>query len=433
LSLVEYPDLLHKPGIENYFPADALTRAMKIIHAGGSTGAYSESQGRLHVRENVVAFIKNRDGHVNDNGYTTTEDIFLTDGASAGVQACLNVLLRNEKDGIMIPIPQYPLYSATIPLLGGSPIPYYLNEETNWGLDIDELKKSIVLARAKGITPRGIVVINPGNPTGSCLSEKNIEDIIKFAHEENILIMADEVYQENVYGKNKFLSFKKKLYEMPQIRDQVELISFHSTSKGLFGECGKRGGYFELTNIDSDVKSLMYKLQSVTLCPNITGQLTLDVLVAPPKPTDPSYLQYNTERQAIYDSLKKRASLVVDKLNSLPEISCQTAEGALYAFPKINIPSRAIQQAKAEGLEADMFYCLKLLDETGLCVVPGSGFGQREGQHHFRTTFLPSEDHLQEVLASYETFHKKFLNSYSDQNWLNSVIPSSSDEVPAAL
>jgi len=247
----------------------------------------------------------------------------------------------------------------------------------------------------------------------SCFNEKNVEDILKFAYEQNILLMADEVYQENVYGKEKFVSFKKKLFEMPaNIRSQVELISFHSTSKGLFGECGKRGGYLELTNIDPEVKSLLYKLQSVTLCPNITGQLTLDIMVAPPQPEDPSYELYKSESQAVYDSLKRRAALIVDKLNSLPEISCQRADGALYAFPKINLPDKAIQAAKKEGVEPDMFYCLRLLDETGLCVVPGSGFGQKEGQHHFRTTFLPSEEDLQDVLNSFEQFHKKFLQNY---------------------
>jgi len=261
-----------------------------------------------------------------------------------------------------------------------------------------------------------MVVINPGNPTGSCLTEKNIEDILQFCHKEHILLMADEVYQENVYGKEQFVSFKKKLFQLPShIRNEIELISFHSTSKGLLGECGKRGGYFELTNIDSDIKGLIYKLLSITLCPNITGQITMDIMVAPPQPGDPSYDLYQSERQAIYNSLKRRASLVVDKLNSLPQVSCQRAEGALYAFPRIELPSKAIKRAKEESLEPDMYYCLKLLEETGLCVVPGSGFGQKEGQYHFRTTFLPSEEHLEEVLASYEKFHKKFLKTYNEE------------------
>jgi len=227
--------------------------------------------------------------------------------------------------------------------------------------------------------------------------------------------MADEVYQENVYAKpESFVSFKKKLFQMPsEIRNKVELISFHSTSKGLFGECGKRGGYFELTNIDPEIKGLIYKLLSVTLCPNITGQLTTDILVAPPRPYEPYYKLFHQEITDIYLSLRRRARLVVDKLNSLPEISCQRADGALYAFPKINLPSKAIKEAQKNGEQPDMYYCSKLLDSTGLVVVPGSGFGQKEGQWHFRTTILPSEEHLEEVMASFEKFHKNFLQTYS--------------------
>jgi aspartate/methionine/tyrosine aminotransferase len=414
LSLVINPDLLTQKGIENFFPKDTLERAKLILQSGG-TGAYSESQGRLHVRENVAAFINRRDGYnESDKSYSSAENIFLSDGASAGVQACLKILIRGEKDGVMIPIPQYPLYSGSIPLLGGAMIPYYLDESNNWALDVNELKRSVGEARKSGIVPRGIVVINPGNPTGSCLTEKNLEDILKFSYEENVLLMADEVYQDNIYGKEKFVSFKKKLFQMPKdVREGVQLISFHSTSKGLFGECGKRGGYFELTNFDADVKLMIYKLQSLTLCPNLTGQITLDVLVSPPKQGDPSYALFQSEQDAIYNSLKRRAALIVDKLNTLPGISCQRADGALYSFPKITLPAKAIEKAKAEGIEPDMYYCLKLLDEIGLCVVPGSGFGQRAGEYHFRTTILPSEEHLTEVLSSFETFHKKFLQAHS--------------------
>jgi len=216
LALVEYPDILDKQGVEKFFPSDALSRAKFILKAGGSTGAYSESPGRLHVRKSVAGYINTRDGYEKDDySYCGPDDIFLTDGASPGVRTCLNLLIRNAQDGVLIPIPQYPLYSASIPLLGGCPIPYYLDESKSWALDIQELKNAINQAKHKGIVPRGLVVINPGNPTGSCLTEKNIEDIIQFCSEENLLLMADEVYQENVYVKEikPFVSFKKKSFE----------------------------------------------------------------------------------------------------------------------------------------------------------------------------------------------------------------------------
>jgi len=200
---------------------------------------------------------------------------------------------------------------------------------------------------------------------------------------------------------------------MPKESRDVELISFHSTSKGVFGECGKRGGYFETTNIDSGVKKEILKILSINLCPNIVGQITMDILVAPPVPGDPSYPQYKSETTAIYNSLKSRASLVVSRLNSLPGINCQPSEGALYAFPKIILPKEAISFANSKNLKPDMFYCLRLLEETGLCVVPGSGFGQKEGEYHFRTTILPKENELEEVLDSLGRFHTKFMKEFA--------------------
>lgn len=128
---------------------------------------------------------------------------------------------------------------------------YYLYEPNGWTLDVTELEASYKNAKDRGVNVKAITVINPGNPTGQVLSRKNIEDIITFAFENNVAILADEVYQENIYVDKKFYSFKKVLREMPEpIRSTVELLSFHSVSKGVSGECGLRGGYFEFVNIN---------------------------------------------------------------------------------------------------------------------------------------------------------------------------------------
>eukprot|EP01125_Pyxidicula_operculata_P010808 TRINITY_DN355_c1_g3_i2.p1 TRINITY_DN355_c1_g3~~TRINITY_DN355_c1_g3_i2.p1 ORF type:complete len:503 (-),score=100.60 TRINITY_DN355_c1_g3_i2:272-1780(-) len=419
LALTEYPDLLNQPGIERYFPEDAIERARLILHEGGGTGAYSESMGRAHVRKDIASFINMRDGFdPSAFHYSSPDRIFVTDGASPAVQSMLRMIIRGENDGIMIPIPQYPLYSASIPLYGGKPISYFLDESKNWELSIEELTRSVKEARASGIVPRALVVINPGNPTGSCLPRKNMEDIVRFCAKENILLMADEVYQENVYVKEHkpFVSFKKIVHDLKdELKDYsaVELLSFHSTSKGFIGECGKRGGYVEFTNIDEQAKQEFYKLVSVSLCPNIVGQLMMSLMVNPPKPGTPSYKLYAQERDSIYSSLKKRSEMVSNKLNSLKGISCNPAEGALYLFPKITLPKKAIDEAVNKKMQPDMLYCLELLDSTGLCVVPGSGFGQKEGEYHFRTTFLPNTEHLSQVLDQFTTFHNNFLNRYS--------------------
>ncbi len=136
-------------------------------------------------------------------------------GRSQGVTVCLEVIVRTGTDGILIPIPQYPLYSATIDLLGGRYVGYYLNEAKGWEMDIGELRRALKEAREQGTTVRALAVINPGNPTGQTLSLENMKDVVKFCEEEALVLMADEVYQANVYGsKQTFTSFRKVVTEM---------------------------------------------------------------------------------------------------------------------------------------------------------------------------------------------------------------------------
>ena len=138
--------------------------------------------------------------------------------------------------GFMIPIPQYPLYSATVSEYDAEQIGYYLDEANNWALNINELQRAYDQSLDKSV-PRAICVINPGNPTGSVLSLENIQEIIKFAHKNRLFIMADEVYQHNVYGEGlKFHSFKKTAYEMGAPYKDLEIVSYFSSSKGYMGE-----------------------------------------------------------------------------------------------------------------------------------------------------------------------------------------------------
>ncbi|XP_063780807.1 alanine aminotransferase 2-like [Pseudophryne corroboree] len=250
---------------------------------------------------------------------------------------------------------------------------------------------------------------------GQVQSRKCIEDVIRFAAEENLFLMADEVYQDNVYAKGcAFHSFKKVLFEMgPKYSDVVEMASFHSTSKGYMGECGFRGGYMEVINMDPEVKQQLTKLVSVRLCPPVPGQALLDVVMNPPQPGDPSYKQFLAEKQAVLGNLAEKARLTEEVLNQAPGIQCNPVQGAMYSFPKIEIPEKAIKLAQAEGQAPDMFFCMKLLEETGICVVPGSGFGQREGTHHFRMTILPPIEKLKSLLERLKDFHQKFTREYS--------------------
>ncbi|XP_060718895.1 alanine aminotransferase 2-like isoform X2 [Tachysurus vachellii] len=287
LAICSYPDLLD----DDRFPEDVKSRARRILQAcsGGSLGSYSASQGIQLIRQDVARYIEKRDGGIKSN----PDNIYLTAGASDGIVTMLKLLVSGEgssRTGVMISIPQYPLYSAALAELAAVQINYYLDEESCWSLDIRELQRAVEEAK-KHCTPRVLCIINPGNPTGQVQSRRCIEDVIRFATEEKLFLLADEVYQDNVYADGcDFHSFKKVLFEMgPEYSERLELASFHSTSKCYMGECGFRGGYMEVVNLDSDVKVQLTKLVSVRLCPPVTGQALLDLVVNPPEPHEPSY------------------------------------------------------------------------------------------------------------------------------------------------
>lgn len=405
LAGITCPSLMDNDGL---FPNDVVERVRAVLRASHGIGAYSESQGIGLIRERVASAIKKRDGGVPTN----PDNIFLTNGASEAVKTILSMLVRDENDGVLIPIPQYPLYSAAMTSFGGQQVGYHLDEDKGWSLSIDELEKRLAEARGKGISVRGLVVINPGNPTGQVLSRENIEDVVAFCENENLVIMADEVYQKNVYTPEKpFVSFKKVVREMGA---DLELASFHSISKGVMGECGLRGGYMEIVNMDKYVQELIYKVLSVSLCSNIIGQVAIDLMMTPPQPGDPSYELYNKEVTDIYGALRNKAIAMSDGLNTLEGVTCNPSEGAMYLFPRITLPPAAIKEAAARGMaSADVLYCIEMLEATGICVVPGSGFLQQEGTYHFRTTFLPPEDDIKGVIASMRRFHDRFMSKYS--------------------
>jgi len=218
-----------------------------------------------------------------------------------------------------------------------------------------------------------------------------------------------QVYQTNTYAATPFLSFKRVAVEE---KSPAALVSFHSVSKGFLGECGQRGGFFELHQVPEDAKAQLVKLASVSLCSNTSGQLMTGLMCNPPAAGSPSGALYQSERDAILASLKRRAIKLAQVLNACKGVSCNEVEGALYAFPQITLSPKAVAAAKAAGKAPDVFYCLALLDATGICVVPGSGFGQVEGTWHFRTTILPSEAVMDQVMTRFGKFHEEFMNKY---------------------
>lgn len=393
LSLCEYPALLDlvPPGT---FPSDVVETAQALLTASKhGLGAYTESRGFRFVRDAVARFISARDDIASD-----PESIYLTEGASKAAQSVMRLLLDGPKDGLLIPLPQYPLYSATITLYGATQVPYALDEAGGWRLSRARLEEAIARARAQGVRCRGIVVINPGNPTGAVLDRQNIREILEVAREHDLSVLADEVYQENLYRDgDRFVSFAHVL-EKDGFSD-VTLFSFHSVSKGFFGECGHRGGYVEVRNLPPAVQDELTKLQSVSLCANSPGQIVTYLMVNPPRPGQPSHALFEQERLEIQAGLRRKAARLEGGLNAVEGIHCNAITGAMYAFPSLTLPPGV----------TDTDYCLALLEETGICLVPGSGFGQVEGTWHFRSTILPPEAEIESVVERIAAFHRAFV------------------------
>lgn len=411
LSILENPLLLEKEDVlVNHlgYKTDVIERAKWFLQHVGSVGAYSASNGAPAIRQHIAEFLERRDGFP-----ANWQDIYLSAGASSGVNTLLHIICADKQSGILVPIPQYPLYTASLSVLNATCVPYLLDESKNWGTDINTIKKSYQKAKEAGVDTRAIVIINPGNPTGASLPEEDIRAVLEFARQERLVVLADEVYQTNVFI-GEFISFKRVLRQLQKENpdgkyDSVELASLHSVSKGMVGECGHRGGYFELVNFDPEVQAEIYKFVSIMLCAPVIGQCLVELMVNPPKVGEPSYELYQKEYRGIYEGMKERATALHKAFEQMEGVECGAPQGAMYLFPTINLPPKAAEAAAKEGRTPDEFYCMKLLEATGVCLVPGSGFGQKEGSLHFRTTFLAPGT---EWVGSIVKFHKEFMDQY---------------------
>ncbi len=420
LSLLEYPALIQRERDLNqlnktnsdafgalanhqFAPDDVLDTCDTILtKMKTGLGAYTASNGPVFIRQAIADFIDNRDDIQNNDGLSSNpNNIYLTNGASVGVRSVIELLIADKNDGIMIPIPQYPLYSATIKRAGGVQVNYYPDEDSGWTLSKDILENAITDAKNNGTNVKAIVVINPANPTGSILSKQSALELADFAEKYGLAIIADEVYQENLYGGT-FHSFASIVGNR-----SIPLFSLHSTSKGFCGECGRRGGYLEvrhapeITNASAAFNEIMLKQASVNLCSNTIGQAMTYLMVNPPKPGAASYDLYTKERDGILQSLFDKATMIRDAFTKMDGVECFGETGAMYLFPRLN---------KLPAGTTDYDYCMSLLEATGLCTINGSGFGQKPGTNHLRIAFLPSRELLEEVLPKWIQFHNSYVN-----------------------
>lgn len=399
-SLLEHPCI----------PEDVKERAQKLMKflRNGSVGSYTDSTGVEYIRKNVAKFIEKRDGHPSNH-----DDVVITSGSTDAIKKILELFV-NEKEGkpagVLLPKPGYPLYRATCEEYGLKCVHYSLNEDCNWSIDLEEVKECLDEAK-KSCNPKVLVIINPGNPTGHVLSRKTVEELIQFAHCEKLFVLADEVYQKNVYN-SEFVSFKKVYMDMGDPYDKCDFASVNSVSFGKMCEAGLRGGYTEVCNLLPDVKANYFKLLSSNLCPSSISQALVDILVDPPRKGDESYELWKCETESLLGELEKKARNAHGLFQGLDGIVCNEIFGSLFLFPRIEIPNRAVEEAKKKKIAPDVLYAMELIDQAGVAVLPGSQFGQEDGTWHVRVSITAPLDLFNEMLDRWKVFHTKFIQKY---------------------
>jgi len=293
-------------------------------------------------------------------GITTIQDVFVTSGVSETVDVCLAALL-NPGDDLLTPCPDYPLYSAVLAKLGVGLNTYYLSEDNGWQPDLDDIRKKITSRT------RGIVLINPNNPTGSVCTRQMLEQIADLARRHNLIIFADEIYDKLIIDDDPHVA-------MAAAAPDVPVITFGGLSKNYLAP-GWRIGWGIASGDTSLVKPYLEgvnKLLRARLCANHPEQYAIKSALEGPQ----------DHLIEVKRKLRSRRDLTMKWCNDTPRVSCVAPRGAFYAYPSIDIP------------EGDDAFVTELIRQKYVMVVHGSGFGQRPGTQHFRIVFLPDEKTL---------------------------------------
>jgi len=305
-------------------------------------------------------------GEAARKGISSVQDVFVTSGVSETVDLCLTALL-NPGDDLLTPSPDYPLYSAVLAKMGLKLNTYDLNEDDGWQPELADIRRKI--------TPRtrGIVLINPNNPTGSVCTRPMLEEIAELARQHNLVIFADEIYDKLILDGEENIS-------IAAVAPDVPVVTFGGLSKNYLAP-GWRIGWGIVSGDAAAVKSYnegIQKLLRARLCANHPEQYAIKAALEGPQE---HLIEVRTK-------LRSRRDLTVRWANSTPRVSCVTPRGAFYAFPRIDLP------------EPDEVFVRELILRKHVMVVHGSGFGQKPGSKHFRIVFLPDEATLSMAYAA---------------------------------
>ena len=339
-----------------------------------NSAGYSDSKGIFAARKAVMHYTQQQ-----GISGVTLDDIYLGNGASELIVMATNALL-NDGDELLLPAPDYPLWTAAATLAGGKPVHYLCDEANGWMPDLADIRRKI--------TPRtkGIVVINPNNPTGALYSDALLKEIVAIAREHGLVILADEVYDKVLYDDVKHTA-------IGSLSDDVLTLTFNSLSKS-YRSCGYRAGWLVVSGDKkpaADYIEGLNMLSNMRLCANVPGQFAIQTALG----------GYQSIQDLIAPGgrLRRQRDLAYELITAIPGVTCVKPQAALYMFPRLD--------PKVYPVQDDRQFFLELLQETRVMLVQGTGFNWH-APDHFRIVFLPHEDDLREAIGRIA----KFLETY---------------------
>nr|WP_299039349.1 aminotransferase class I/II-fold pyridoxal phosphate-dependent enzyme [uncultured Psychrobacter sp.] len=344
--------------------------AMNLPEATG----YSDSQGIFSARKAVLQYYQSK-GLLSA---VDVRDVYLGNGVSELIVMTMQALM-NDGDEVLIPMPDYPLWTAATNLSGGTAVHYRCNEDDNWQPDIEDIKSKITSKT------KGIVVINPNNPTGALYSDENLKQIIEVAKEHNLIIMADEIYDRVLYDD---VEHKP----MSTLTDEVLVLSYNGLSKS-HRIAGFRAGWMMVSGKKqhaTDFIEGLDMLASMRLCSNVQGQYAIQTAMGGYQ----SMKELTSEKGRLF----KQREMAISRLNAIPGISCTMPQGAFYCFPKMD--------PEIYPIKDDMEFMMDLLIDEKVLMVQGTGFNW-DTPDHFRLVFLPNLHDLENAMDRLDRFFAK--------------------------
>ncbi len=364
-------------GVFGFDPPEEIQ--LDMIRNLGNASAYSDSKGIFAARKAIMQYCQEK----GIQG-VALDDIYTGNGVSELIVLSMNALLNNG-DEVLVPAPDYPLWTAAVSLSGGTPIHYLCDEAKEWAPDLDDLRKKI--------TPKtkAIVVINPNNPTGAIYSKEVLQEITAIAREHGLILFADEIYDKMLYDQEKHIS-------LASLSTDVVIITFNGLSKN-YRSCGYRAGWMIVSGDKEMIRDYiegLNMLSSMRLCANVPGQYAIQTALG-------GYQSIN-DLVAEGGRLAKQRDLAWKLITAIPGVTCVKPKSALYLFPRLD--------PEIYPISDDQQFVADLLKEEKVLLVQGSGFNWAKPDH-FRVVFLPHEDVLTEAIGRLARFLERYRQKHS--------------------